>query len=238
MQEDISKYEKANIAEDSNYMKNTVSGSGIIEVRNVTKKFGQAVVLNDVSASFEKGKIHGLIGRNGSGKTMLLKCICGLVPVTQGEIYIDGMQVGQGNETTKKLGVIIEEPGFLYNYSGYNNLKFLASIRNKISKEKIRQTIQMVGLNPDSKKHVGKYSLGMRQRLGLAQAIMEDPEILLLDEPMNGLDKHGVGEMRELFRSFADQGKTIIMANHSSEDIEVLCDTVHEMDLGVISRVK
>ena len=238
MQEDISKYEKANIAEDSNYMKNTASGSGIIEVRNVTKKFGQAVVLNDVSASFEKGKIHGLIGRNGSGKTMLLKCICGLVPVTQGEIYIDGIQVGQGNETTKKLGVIIEEPGFLYNYSGYNNLKFLASIRNKISKEKIRQTIQMVGLDPDSKKHVGKYSLGMRQRLGLAQAIMEDPEILLLDEPMNGLDKHGVEEMRELFRSFADQGKTIIMANHSAEDIEVLCDTVHEMDLGVISRVK
>ena len=238
MQEDISKYEKANIAEDSNYMKNTASGSGIIEVRNVTKKFGQAVVLNDVSASFEKGKIHGLIGRNGSGKTMLLKCICGLVPVTQGEIYIDGMQVGQGNETTKKLGVIIEEPGFLYNNSGYNNLKFLAKINKKISKEKIRQTIQMVGLDPDSKKHVGKYSLGMRQRLGLAQAIMEEPEILLLDEPMNGLDKHGVGEMRELFRSFADQGKTIIMANHSAEDIEVLCDTVHEMDLGVISRVK
>lgn len=238
MQEDISKYEEANITEKSNNINNTASGSGIIEVRNVTKKFGQAVVLNDVSASFEKGKIHGLIGRNGSGKTMLLKCICGLVPVTQGEIYIDGMQVGQGNETTKKLGVIIEEPGFLYNYSGYNNLKFLASIRNKISKEKIRQTIQMVGLNPDSKKHVGKYSLGMRQRLGLAQAIMEDPEILLLDEPMNGLDKHGVGEMRELFRSFADQGKTIIMANHSAEDIEVLCDTVHEMDLGVISRVK
>ena len=238
MQEDISKYEEANITEESNNISNTASGSGIIEVRNVTKKFGQAVVLNDVSASFEKGKIHGLIGRNGSGKTMLLKCICGLVPVTQGEIYIDGMQVGQGNETTNKLGVIIEEPGFLYNYSGYNNLKFLASIRNKISKEKIRQTIQMVGLNPDSKKHVGKYSLGMRQRLGLAQAIMEDPEILLLDEPMNGLDKHGVGEMRELFRSFADQGKTIIMANHSSEDIEVLCDTVHEMDLGVISRVK
>ena len=238
MQEDISKYEEANIAEESNYMKNTASGSGIIEVRNVTKKFGQAVILNDVSASFEKGKIHGLIGRNGSGKTMLLKCICGLVPVTQGEIYIDGMQVGQGNETTKKLGVIIEEPGFLYNYSGYNNLKFLAKINKKISKEKIRQTIQMVGLDPDSKKHVGKYSLGMRQRLGLAQAIMEDPEILLLDEPMNGLDKHGVGEMRELFRSFADQGKTIIMANHSSEDIEVLCDTVHEMDLGVISRVK
>ena len=210
----------------------------VIEVCNVTKRFGTSEVLKDVSINFEKGKIHGLIGRNGSGKTMLMKCICGFVPVSEGKILVDNKEIGKDIDVPESIGAIIETPGFLYGYSGYNNLKFLASIRNKISKEKIRQTIQMVGLNPDSKKHVGKYSLGMRQRLGLAQAIMEDPEILLLDEPMNGLDKHGVGEMRGLFRSFADQGKTIIMANHSSEDIEVLCDTVHEMDLGVISRVK
>lgn len=210
----------------------------VIEVCNVTKRFGISEVLKDVSINFEKGKIHGLIGRNGSGKTMLMKCICGFVPVSEGKILVDNKEIGKDIDVPESIGAIIETPGFLYGYSGYNNLKFLASIRNKISKEKIRQTIQMVGLNPDSKKHVGKYSLGMRQRLGLAQAIMEDPEILLLDEPMNGLDKHGVGEMRELFRSFADQGKTIIMANHSSEDIEVLCDTVHEMDLGVISRIK
>ena len=210
----------------------------VIEVCNVTKRFGTSEVLKDVSINFEKGKIHGLIGRNGSGKTMLMKCICGFVPVSEGKILVDNKEIGKDIDVPESIGAIIETPGFLYGYSGYNNLKFLASIRNKISKEKIRQTIQMVGLNPDSKKHVGKYSLGMRQRLGLAQAIMEDPEILLLDEPMNGLDKHGVGEMRELFRSFADQGKTIIMANHSSQDIEVLCDTVHEMDLGVISRVK
>ena len=210
----------------------------VIEVCNVTKRFGTSEVLKDVSINFEKGKIHGLIGRNGSGKTMLMKCICGFVPVSEGKILVDNKEIGKDIDVPESIGAIIETPGFLYGYSGYNNLKFLASIRNKISKEKIRQTIQMVGLNPDSKKHVGKYSLGMRQRLGLAQAIMEDPEILLLDEPMNGLDKHGVGEMRELFRSFADQGKTIIMANHSSEDIEVLCDTVHEMDLGVISRIK
>ena len=210
----------------------------VIEVCNVTKRFGTSEVLKNVSINFEKGKIHGLIGRNGSGKTMLMKCICGFVPVSEGKILVDNKEIGKDIDVPESIGAIIETPGFLYGYSGYNNLKFLASIRNKISKEKIRQTIQMVGLNPDSKKHVGKYSLGMRQRLGLAQAIMEDPEILLLDEPMNGLDKHGVGEMRELFRSFADQGKTIIMANHSSEDIEVLCDTVHEMDLGVISRVK
>ena len=210
----------------------------VIEVCNVTKRFGTLEVLKDVSINFEKGKIHGLIGRNGSGKTMLMKCICGFVPVSEGKILVDNKEIGKDIDVPESIGAIIETPGFLYGYSGYNNLKFLASIRNKISKEKIRQTIQMVGLNPDSKKHVGKYSLGMRQRLGLAQAIMEDPEILLLDEPMNGLDKHGVGEMRELFRSFADQGKTIIMANHSYEDIEVLCHTVHEMDLGVISRVK
>ena len=210
----------------------------VIEVCNVTKRFGTSEVLKDVSINFEKGKIHGLIGRNGSGKTMLMKCICGFVPVSEGKILVDNKEIGKDIDVPESIGAIIETPGFLYGYSGYNNLKFLASIRNKISKEKIRQTIQMVGLNPDSKKHVGKYSLGMRQRLGLAQAIMEDPEILLLDEPMNGLDKHGVGEMRELFRSFADQGKTIIMANHSSEDIEVLGDTVHEMDLGVISRIK
>ena len=210
----------------------------VIEVCNVTKRFGTSEVLKDVSINFEKGKIHGLIGRNGSGKTMLMKCICGFVPVSEGKILVDNKEIGKDIDVPESIGAIIETPGFLYGYSGYNNLKFLASIRNKISKEKIRQTIQLVGLDPDSKKHVGKYSLGMRQRLGLAQAIMEDPEILLLDEPMNGLDKHGVGEMRELFRSFADQGKTIIMANYSSEDIEVLCDTVHEMDLGVISRIK
>ena len=210
----------------------------VIEVCNVTKRFGTSEVLKDVSINFEKGKIHGLIGRNGSGKTMLMKCICGFVPVSEGKILVDNKEIGKDIDVPESIGAIIETPGFLYGYSGYNNLKFLAKINKKISKEKIRQTIQMVGLDPDSKKHVGKYSLGMRQRLGLAQAIMEDPEILLLEEPMNGLDKHGVGEMRELFRSFADQGKTIIMANHSSEDIEVLCDTVHEMDLGVISRVK
>ena len=210
----------------------------VIEITNVTKRFGSAEVLKNVSINFEKGKIHGLIGRNGSGKTMLMKCICGFVPVSEGKILVEGKHIGKDIDVPESIGAIIETPGFLYGYSGYNNLRFLASINNKISKEHIKDTMKLVGLDPDSKKHVGKYSLGMRQRLGLAQAIMEDPRILLLDEPMNGLDKHGVEEMRELFRMFADSGKTIIMANHSAEDIEVLCDTVHEMDLGVIERVK
>ena len=210
----------------------------VIEITNVTKRFGSAEVLKNVSINFEKGKIHGLIGRNGSSKTMLMKCICGFVPVSEGKILVEGKHIGKDIDVPESIGAIIETPGFLYGYSGYNNLRFLASINNKISKEHIKDTMKLVGLDPDSKKHVGKYSLGMRQRLGLAQAIMEDPRILLLDEPMNGLDKHGVEEMRELFRMFADSGKTIIMANHSAEDIEVLCDTVHEMDLGVITRVK
>ena len=212
--------------------------SDIIEISHVTKKYGAATVLNDVNISFEKGKIHGLIGRNGSGKTMLMKCICGFVPVTQGSITVNGKKIGKDIDVPENLGAIIETPGFLNNYSGYNNLKFLAGINKKIGREQIREAISFVGLDPDSKKHVGRYSLGMRQRLGLAQAIMENPDILLLDEPMNGLDKHGVKEMRELFKSLAQQGKTIIMANHSAEDIVVLCDTVCEMDLGVLTRVK
>ena len=217
---------------------NISEDNSIINVIHVTKKFGQAVVLNDVNISFEKGKIHGLIGRNGSGKTMLMKCICGFVPITQGEIFVNGKMIGKDIDVPDKLGAIIETPVFLYNYSGYNNLKFLAAIQNKISKDEICDAIKLVGLDPDSKKHVGKYSLGMRQRLGLAQALMDNPDILLLDEPMNGLDKHGVMEMRELFKKLADNGKTIIMANHSSEDIEALCDTVCEMDLGVLERIK
>ncbi len=212
--------------------------SDIIEISHVTKKYGAATVLNDVNISFEKGKIHGLIGRNGSGKTMLMKCICGFVPVTQGSITVNGKKIGKDIDVPENLGAIIETPGFLNNYSGYNNLKFLAGINKKIGREQIREAISFVGLDPDSKKHVGRYSLGMRQRLGLAQAIMENPDILLLDEPMNGLDKHGVKEMRELFKSLAQQGKTIIMANHSAEDIDVLCDMVCEMDLGVLTRVK
>ncbi len=210
----------------------------VIEVNQVTKSFGNAMVLKEVSVSFEKGKIHGLIGRNGSGKTMLMKCICGFVPVTSGTITVNGKIIGKDVDVPDNLGAIIETPGFLYNYSGYNNLKFLASINKKIDKQAIKDSIELVGLDPNSKKHVGKYSLGMRQRLGLAQAIMENPEILLLDEPMNGLDKHGVEEMRELFKKLVNEGKTIIMANHSAEDIEMLCDTVCEMDLGELTKIK
>ena len=209
-----------------------------IEVENLTKRFREAVVLDNVNATFETGKVHGLIGRNGSGKTMLMKCICGIVPYTSGDIRVNGKVIGRDIDIPENVGVIIETPGFLPNYSALENLRFLAKINNQITKEDIRRAISSVGLNPDDKKHVGKYSLGMRQRLGLAQAIMESPDILILDEPMNGLDKDGVADMRKYLLDLKEQGKTILIASHSAEDIDVLCDTVYEMDKGKLEKIR
>ena len=205
-----------------------------IEVQNVVKRFRDQVVLKNVSISFEKGQIHGIVGRNGSGKTVLFKCICGLMHPEEGVILVNGKRVGRDVDMPEDIGAIIEAPGFLLNYSGYKNLRFLANIRRKIGKEEILNVLKTVGLDPESRKHVGKYSLGMRQRLGIAQAIMEDPEILILDEPMNGLDNAGVQDIRALLLELKAQGKTILLASHNHEDIAALCDTVHEMDGGVL----
>lgn len=205
-----------------------------IEVQNVVKRFRDQVVLKNVSISFEKGKIHGIVGRNGSGKTVLFKCICGLMHPEEGVILVNGKRVGRDVDMPEDIGAIIEAPGFLPNYSGYKNLRFLANIRRKIGREEILNVLRTVGLDPESRKHVGKYSLGMRQRLGIAQAIMEDPEILILDEPMNGLDNAGVQDIRALLLGLKTQGKTILLASHNHEDIAALCDTVHEMDGGVL----
>lgn len=210
----------------------------IIEVKDVCLTLSKTEILKHINVTFEEGKIHGLVGRNGSGKTMLMKCISGFIKPTSGEITVDGKRVGKDVDFPKDMGVIIETPGFIPYYSGYKNLKLLAGLNGKIGKEGIRKSMVQVGLDPDLKRHVRKYSLGMRQRLGLAQAIMEDPHILILDEPFNGLDKDGVGEMREYLLSYKKQGKTILICSHSSEDISVLCDTVHEMDKGVIQEIK
>lgn len=205
-----------------------------IEVQNVVKRFRDQVVLKNISISFEKGQIHGIVGRNGSGKAVLFKCICGLMHPEEGVILVNGKRVGRDVDMPEDIGAIIEAPGFLPNYSGYKNLRFLANIRRKIGKEEILSVLKTVGLDPESRKHVGKYSLGMRQRLGIAQAIMEDPEILILDEPMNGLDNAGVQDIRALLLELKAQGKTILLASHNHEDIAALCDTVHEMDGGVL----
>lgn len=208
----------------------------IIKLENVSLKIKKDIILDKINVNFEKGKIHGLIGRNGSGKTMLMKCICGFVKVTSGQVIVDNRTVGKDCDFPDNIGVIIETPGFIPYYSGFRNLKLLAKINNKITDNDIKKTMESVGLNPNLKRAVGKYSLGMRQRLGLAQAIMENPQILILDEPMNGLDKEGVQDMRKYLIELRKQGKTIILASHSSEDISVLCDTVNEMDKGKIKK--
>lgn len=210
----------------------------MIEIKNVSLIMQKNEILKDISVHFERGKIHGLIGRNGSGKTMLMKCICGFVKPTAGEITVDGKRIGKDCDFPKNAGIIIETPGFIPYYSGYKNLKLLADLRGKISRDDIRKTMEKVGLNPDLKRHVRKYSLGMRQRLGLAQAIMENPELLILDEPMNGLDKEGVADMRKYLLDLKSQGKTILIASHSAEDIGILCDTVCEMDKGRLEKVR
>lgn len=209
----------------------------MILVKNLSLTIKETEILKTINVKFDSGRIHGLIGRNGSGKTMLMKCICGFVTPTDGEIFIDDCKVGKDFDFPPNAGIIIETPGFIPYYSGFKNLKLLADLNNKIKSEQIRAAIQQVGLDPNSKLHVKKYSLGMRQRLGLAQAIMENPDILILDEPMNGLDKDGVGDMRKYLLDLKKQGKTIIIASHSAEDIEILCDTVSEMDKGVLTAL-
>ena len=213
-------------------------GSSAISVQTVSKFFGDTQVLREVSREFEEGRVHGIVGNNGSGKTVLMKCICGFLPPTKGRVLVRGKQVGRDMDFPDDTGIIIETPGFLPNLTGIKNLELLASLRRRVDREGIRQTIERVGLDPDSKKPVGKYSLGMRQRLGIAQAIMENPSILILDEPFNGLDKNGVAHMREVIKGLREQGKTIILASHNQMDIDELCDTVCEMDAGVMTMIK
>lgn len=210
----------------------------VIEVQNLSKSFGEEQVLKGVSRDFEIGKIHGIVGNNGSGKTVLMKCICGFLRPSGGRVLVNGKEVGRDMDFPDDLGIIIETPGFLPNLSGMKNLQILASLKKRASTDVIRDVIRKVGLDPDSRKPVGKYSLGMRQRLGLAQALMEDPSILILDEPLNGLDKHGVVQIRELIKSLRTEGKTILLASHNQMDIDELCDTVCEMDGGVMTMVR
>ena len=201
-------------------------------VEHLHKSFGKEEILHGIDRTFEAGKIHGIVGNNGSGKTVLMKCICGFLIPDEGHVRVNGKEVGKDINFPENMGIIIETPGFLPGVTGLKNLKLLASLRGLADEKKVRQTIERVGLDPDLKKPVSKYSLGMRQRLGIAQAIMEDPSLLILDEPFNGLDKHGVAEIRQLIRELRTEGKTILLASHNQTDIDELCDTVCEMDAG------
>lgn len=211
-----------------------MKSNNLIEIKDLNLKMKKDVILSGINKNFERGKIHGLIGRNGSGKTMLLKCICGFVRPTSGSVLFDGKTIGKDVDFPSNTGIIIETPGFIPYYSGYRNLKILADLNRKVGKEEILRTLELVGLKDAQKKQVRTYSLGMRQRLGLAQAIMEKPDTLILDEPMNGLDKEGVKEVRELLLGLKEQGKTILLVSHNREDIDVLCDTICELEHGRI----
>lgn len=204
--------------------------NGII-VEHVYKSFGKEDVLVDVNLTISPGSIVGVVGNNGCGKTVLMKCICGFMKPDRGIIHVGGKRVGKDCDFPDSLGIIIETPGFIPDMSGYRNLRTLASLKGLIGKKEIKAVLEKVGLAPNMHKAVTKYSLGMRQRLGIAQAIMEDPAVLILDEPFNGLDKTGVAEMRELLISLKQSGKAILLASHNAEDIRMLCDVVYEMEV-------
>lgn len=208
----------------------------MISVTNAYKKLGQQCVLSHVNAQFKEGSITGIIGRNGSGKTVLLKAILGLMPLDEGEIRVNGKIIGKDVEFMEDVGFIINEPGFLPYYSGRRNLQYIASIQNSVSPKRIDESMQSVGLNPRDPKHVGQYSMGMKQRLAIAQATMESPSILILDEPMNGLDNDGVDEIRVLLKQLRNNGQTILLSSHNKEDIDLLCDTVYRMDRGILTQ--
>lgn len=210
----------------------------IIQVDHVSKQFKGQTVLQETTVSFEAGKIHGIIGRNGSGKTVFLKLLCGLISPSTGTVIVNGKVLGKDADFPPSIGIIIETPSFLPYKSGIGNLRDLAMIRHEIGQDEIVSAMNAVGLDPKSKKWVGKYSLGMRQRLGIAQAIMENPDLLLLDEPMNGLDRQGQQDMRDLFSQLRNEGKTILLASHNAEDIELLCDVVYSMEDGMLTRLE
>lgn len=208
-----------------------------IEIKNVWKKIGKTEVLKDINLEFNGGKIYGLKGKNGSGKTMLMRAICGLITVTKGEIIVNGKRLGKDISFPNSIGVLIENPSFIDNFSGYRNLKALADINHIIGEEEIKNVIKLVGLDPNNKKKFKTYSLGMKQRLGIAAAIMEKPEIILLDEPINALDEKGVKEIREILLNLRSQERIIIVACHDKEELEILSDEIVEIYEGnVISK--
>lgn len=209
-----------------------------IEAHGIVKHFGRQEVLKGIDLTVEAGEAVGLVGNNGSGKSVLLKCLCGLMRPDQGEVRINGKGLGTDIQRAPEIGAVIEAPGFLPSKNAYDNLYALWVLNRRVPKENIARSIQTVGLDPKSRKRVGKYSMGMRQRLGLAQALMEDPSILLLDEPFNGLDKTGLKEMYALIQGLGQRGATMIVASHNPGDIEQLCAKVYEIDAGRMERVR
>lgn len=210
--------------------------SDYIQLINISKTFGKQTVLQPLTMGFEEGMIHGIIGRNGSGKTVLMKMILGILQPTTGTVIVGDKRIGKDVDFPESAGAIIETIEFIPYMSAYQNLADIAAMRGNLSKTQIKEVLEMVGLGNVGRKHVSKFSMGMRQRLAIAQAVMESPKLLILDEPMNGMDEKGVEEMRRLILARKAAGTTIILSSHNIEDIRILCDQVYRIDAGVVMR--
>lgn len=210
--------------------------SDYIQLTNISKTFGKQTVLQPLTMGFEEGMIHGIIGRNGSGKTVLMKMILGILQPTTGTVIVGDKRIGKDVDFPESAGAIIETIEFIPYMSAYQNLADIAVMRGNLSKTQIKEVLEMVGLGNVGRKHVSKFSMGMRQRLAIAQAVMESPKLLILDEPMNGMDEKGVEEMRRLILARKAAGTTIILSSHNIEDIRILCDQVYRIDAGVVRR--
>ena len=209
----------------------------MIKIENYTQKIKKDIILNDINLHLKENKIYGFVGRNGSGKSILFKGICGLLNISNGKIIIKGKEIGKDIDFYDNLGAVLDGAGFLPNLSSFDNFKLWESIRIKISDSDIKSALNKVGLDPNDKKKYKKYSLGMKQKLALAQAIMENPELLILDEPFNGLDSYSVKDIREMLIDYKKEGKTILISSHIKEDIDILCDEVYELDRGNINKL-
>ncbi|MCI7332643.1 MAG: ABC transporter ATP-binding protein [Bacilli bacterium] len=205
-----------------------------IELKNVTKEFDKVEIIKNISLEFETGKIYGLYGRNGSGKSVLMKLICGFLIPTKGKVLINGKDFNAKNEYPDNLRAVIEKPSFFPELTGFENLKLLAKIQNKINDEEIIKALDLVNLIDEKDKKYSKYSLGMKQKLAIAQAIMEDPSILILDEPFNGIEEKSVEKITKFLKEEAKNGKTIIFSTHIKEDLENLADIIYKIDNGTI----
>ena len=203
-----------------------------IVVSHATKEIYGIKVLKDGSMALESGSVYGFLGRNGSGKTMMMRALCGFISLTEGSIEMDGSRLGSGEDFPRNLGMLLETPVFLPERTGYENLRLLAAIRGEAAGDDIRKALEQVGLDHGDRRKVGKYSLGMRQRLGIACAIMEGPELLILDEPFNGLDEGGCKMLRELIVRYRKEGCLIVLACHDREELEFLSDTIYRVDSG------
>lgn len=210
--------------------------SDYIQLTNISKTFGKQTVLQPLTMGFEEGMIHGIIGRNGSGKTVLMKMILGILQPTTGTVIVGDKRIGKDVDFPESAGAIIETIEFIPYMSAYQNLADIAAMRGNLSKTQIKEVLEMVGLGNVGRKHVSKFSMGMRQRRAIAQAVMESPKLLVLDEPMNGMDEKGVEEMRRLILARKAAGTTIILSSHNIEDIRILCDQVYRIDAGVVMR--